>query len=345
MPAYGVFVSDNAGERPMKKVLIGGVNWIGDAIMSMPALQTYRERHPDFCIHLLVKPSLTALWSLHAAPNVLHALPPGRAGVRLAAESLRREALDAAFIFPNSFRSALIPWLARIPHRIGRPGHFRRLLLTDVPSAPPEHEAHQAFEYYRILSETPPEKLPEPRLIFPDALTAWANEQDQRYSAPRMAFIPGAARGPSKQWPEHSYVELGRRLHQTGRFSLLIMGSPGERELCGRIAGQIGGATFNLAGETNIPQWAALMSRCELVVANDSGGMHLAGAAGARVVALFGITDPAKTGPLGTRCRVIQKSTVRHRDVPRDCPEAREALAAIHPDEVLAQTLDWMRIA
>ncbi len=328
----------------MKRLLVCGVNWIGDAIMSMPALQTWRERHPENRLELLVKPALLPLWSLHAAPDSLHRLPPGTVGVWRVASALRGEHFDSACIFPNSFRSALIPWLAGVPRRIGAPGHLRRLLLSAIPAGEPPVARHQAYEYYHLLSETPPEVLPAPHLTLPEPLQAWAREREVEHPGPWTVFLPGAARGPSKQWPEAHWIELGRRMQGTDAVeTLLILGSPSEAALCGRIAEGIGGRAVNLAGQTDIPQWAALMSRSRLVVANDSGGMHLAAAVGASVLALFGITDPAKTGPLGARCRVIQKSTVRQRDIPRDCPEARAALAAITPDEVQEQALTIRR--
>ncbi|MDD4734727.1 MAG: lipopolysaccharide heptosyltransferase II [Kiritimatiellae bacterium] len=330
----------------MNHLLICGVNWIGDALMSMPALQTWRERHPAARLELLVKPALLPLWSLHRAPDALHRLPPGTIGVWRAASALRRERPEAACIFPNSFRSALIPWLAGVPRRIGAPGHLRRLLLSEIPAVGPATGPHQAYEYYHLLSETPPEVLPAPLLTLPEPLQAWALQQEATLPGPWMVFLPGAARGPSKQWPEAHWIELGRHMQgANGVGTLLVLGSPGEAALCGRIAEGIGGCAVSLAGQTDIPQWAALMSRSRLVVANDSGGMHLAAAVGTRVLALFGITDPEKTGPLGRRCRVIQKSVTRQRDIPRDCPEARAALAAILPAEVEEQALDMMGIA
>ena len=330
----------------MTRLLVCGVNWIGDAVMSMPALQTWRERHPDARLDLLVKPGLLPLWSLHGAPDRLHRMEPGCAGAWRTARLLRKQSCDAACIFPNSFRSALIPWLAGLPRRTGMPGHGRRWLLSATPAGTPPAGRHQAYEYYHLLSEAPPDPLPAPRLELPEALQKWARDQEALRPGPQVTFLPGAARGPSKQWPEPHWVALGRQLFESGfGGTLLIQGGPAEAALCNRIAGDIGRGAVSLAGQTDVPQWAALMSRCALVVCNDSGGMHLAAAVGAPVLALFGLTDPEKTGPLGARCRVLQHSSVRRRDIPRDCPEARAALAAITPDEVLQESLLLLRNA
>ncbi|HRX07316.1 MAG TPA: hypothetical protein P5306_09565, partial [Kiritimatiellia bacterium] len=119
---------------PPPRILVCGVNWLGDAILSMPALQAFRWENPDADLTLLVRPALAPLWAMHAAPTRVLSLPPaGTAGLRPLARSLRERGIDTAYVLPHSFRSALPPWLARIPSRIGLPGHFPRdLLLTDV---------------------------------------------------------------------------------------------------------------------------------------------------------------------------------------------------------------------
>lgn len=320
----------------MKRILISGVNWIGDTIMSMPAIQTFRAANPEAHISMLVKPKMVPLWQMHSAPDEILELHSGLMGSRKTAATVRAGNFDVAYILPHSFRSAAIPCLARVPKRIGMHGHFRDGMLTRVrPLGRDFALRHQAYEYFHLLELALPDRLPEPQLTIPVETLSWARHRLAAMPAPYTVLIPGAARGPSKQWPAGHYARLGRLLvENTKTGTILVMGSPGETELCEQVARDIGKRAASLAGQTNLQQWAAIMSCCDLVVANDSGGMHIASAVGTRVTAIYGITDPTKTGPIGPRSRVIQKGSVRQRNIPRDSEQARLQLLAITPEEV-----------
>lgn len=315
------------------RVLVCGVNWIGDTVMSLPALQAYREASPDVHLALLVKPALIDVWAMSAVPDQVLPLERGPAGLIRTVQRLRAERFERAYVLPHSFRSALLPFLARIPERHGMPGHGRDFMLTRVtpPKAGPGRD-HQAYEYLDLLAPGS-DTLDDP-VLHPDRQ---AKEQARALLGTNtedwIGFLPGAARGPSKRWPAAHFVELGRTLHAEQGLRIAVMGGPDEGPLCEEIAAGVGGGAINLAGRTSLPVWAAVLAACAAVVSNDSGGMHLAAAAGTPVVALFGITDPAKTGPLGPVC-IIQHAGRRCRDVPRDSREARLSLASITPQEV-----------
>jgi heptosyltransferase-2 len=314
--------------------LVVGVNWLGDALMSMPALQDFRAAHPELAIDLLVKPKLSALWKLHAAPDRLLELAPGPTGPFQTGARLRAYRHRRAVILPNSIRSALPPWWAGIPERRGAAGGARRLLLTqvvDLPSAPADR-AHQAYEAYRLFGLPGPDTLPAPVLRIPREAREQAERLLEGVAEPRVALIPGAARGPSKQWPEEHFRALAGRLRQELGAGCLFLGTPDDEALCGRLAAATGGRS--LAGRTGLHGFAAALAAARLVVANDSGGMHLAAALGAPTIGLFGLTDPARTRPLGPRVVVLQRAEGVSRDIPRDSPRARAALARISPAEV-----------
>jgi heptosyltransferase-2 len=325
-----------------KRILICGVNWIGDAIMSMPALQTFRTRHPDVRITLLVKPRLRDLWRMHGVPDEVLELNTGWGGTWQTARCLREKRLSEAWVLPHSFRAALIPFLAGIPGRIGMPGHWRDAMLTRVvPVSSVVGGRHQVYEYLALMVPDAVEGAPEmPRMQVPSEEQQRANDMLAELPRPLIGLMPGAARGPSKQWPETHFARLVAQLNER-RFGVVLMGASSDRPLCDRLlAGCPAG--LNLAGQTDVVTWAGCLSGCDAVVANDSGGMHLAAALDRPVVALYGITDPARTGPLGARCRVLQKSTQRCRDVARDSRVARAALAAISPDEVLHEVITFL---
>jgi heptosyltransferase-2 len=326
--------NNSAARSP--RILVCGVNWIGDSVMSMPALQAFRRLHPDAEITLLVKPAVRALWELHSTPDRLLVLEPGLKGVWRTARRLRSLRFQAAYILPHSFRSALVPFLAGIPERVGMPGHGRDWMLTRrLPPRQVAGSPHQSYEYLELLApEQAGQPVEPPALRIPDAVCRKMANRLAGFPRPRIGLIPGAARGPSKQWPAGHYVELGRRLAAARPCGLLVFGAPAEAPVCEEVASRIGPAALSLAGKVTVAEWAALLAQCDVVVANDSGGMHVAAAAGAGVVALFGHTDPARTGPLGARCRIVQESDVRDRDIARDSRKARQALAAIRPERV-----------
>lgn len=327
---------------PEERILICGVNWLGDGVMTMPALDALRRARPGAAITILVRPWLRPLWELFGRGVEIACLAEGAVGTCSAARSLAARAFRECYVFPNSFRSALIPFLARVPARVGATGHDRAWMLTRAVAAAPEPgREHQMFEYFRILG-LPAEaaaSIRAPLLRVPDALRdSWRSRLGERGAGgrPVVALLPGAARGPAKRWPSEWFAEAGRRLAQEDGALVLVLGSEAEREAAVMIESAAGASCVNLAGATTLPDLAAVLSLCSAVVANDSGGMHLAAAVGSRVVGIFGATDPRTTGPLGEGHRVLAAAGVeRSRDVPRSSVEAEAALRAVTPGQVV----------
>ncbi|TAN37980.1 MAG: lipopolysaccharide heptosyltransferase II [Verrucomicrobia bacterium] len=326
----------SASASSERRVLVISPGWIGDAIMSMPAVQQFHAAQPDTEITVLAKPNLLPLWEMN--PAVQKRLV--YAGNGITALAILRGKFSAAYLFPNSTRSALLPWLAAVPERIGLAGHWRRWLLTSV-ATPPNDSAkqHQAWEYATILSATS-SVLSRPQLVLPAVARDQATQRVAKLKRPLIGLLPGAARGPAKRWPADRFAETAYALHTQTGGSILAMGGASDAESCSVVAAAVGSSALNLAGTTEIPEWAALLGLCDVVICNDSGGMHLATAVGAPVVAIFGITDPARTGPLGTHDRILQHSQTQARAVPRTSAEAAEALATISVGEVVAAALE-----
>lgn len=321
-------------------VLIVSPNWLGDAVMAMPAVQRFHLDRPDIRLVVLAKPGVAALWRMHAAPDAVVELQPGTFATVGAGRLLRREGFREAYILPNSFRSALIPFLAGIPRRRGTAFHARALMVNDRVRLRDLHHAgtvHQTREYMRVLCveasgdgldtgfRPPPGSLFK-TLGFPPGIVP-------------VGVIPGAARGPAKRWPH--FAEAVRQViaaHPDVR--VLVAGTAGEAALCDTVAAAIGDRALSVAGRTSLPEFASLLGGCRLVLCNDSGGMHLASAAGVPVVAVFGVTDPAATGPIGPNAIVIRPDGVNaSRTIPRDSAKATAALASIPPGRVAAACL------
>ena len=267
--------------------LICGVNWLGDSIMSMPAVQYLKARDPGVRIVLLVKPKLRELWEMHPGVDEIVTLYRGIRGLIKAVSRIRRIRCSRAFIFPNSFRSALVPWLSGVRERVGRPGQFRSLMLSrrthpHASRAP----GHQSQEYLQIVGLADGAEFAQaPRLEIPgEAVERVRRRWGLNASDVMIGLIPGAARGPSKRWPEAHFIRAGRMLCAEGARRILVLGSREEHELCGRVAAGVGAHAANAAGETSLHEFAALLGCCRVVIANDSGGMHVAAAAGVLLV-------------------------------------------------------------
>jgi heptosyltransferase-2 len=340
MPASPEFVSAEARDRlnTAQNLLVCGVNWLGDAVMSLPALTAFRARHPDLPITLLVRRSLMPFWRCVPGLGPILEFERGWQGTGRTRRRVQDGAFDVAVIQPHSFRSAWIPFRAGIPVRIGLPGHVRDYLLTHRIQPHLEggrmHQAWESVDLFGLELDTlpPPPYLDPPLDAGRIALKAAGIDPDRN----RMAVLfPGAARGPSKRWPVRHFAEIGRRLERESGLCVLLAGTAEDRDVCDQVREAMGGGAVNLAGQTDVIELAAILKVCMLVVANDSGGLHLASAVGTPVVGVFGLTDPVRTAPLGQTSRVVSDPLTRgSRDIARNSEMARQVLERIEPDRV-----------
>ncbi len=307
--------------------------WVGDGLMALPALQAWAARHPGAAWTAVAKPPAMPLWAIVPEAADRLAWPATLGGLRTAARDLRRRRPDAAVIFPNSVRSALLAWLARIPCRRGFPGHGRRGLLTDVVAAPAA-PVHQVEEGFRLLGLPAPSPLPPARLEVPSSARAAAAARMGDAPRPWLAVMPGAGRGPAKRWAPERFVAAAREFHRQFGGTTLWMGAAGDESPL-RAAGVGGdGRDRMLCGGTAFAEWAALLEAADAALANDSGGAHLAATLGVPLVAIFGATDPRITAPIGPRVRVVQAGGPGSRAVARRSGEATRRLDAVSVDEV-----------
>jgi heptosyltransferase-2 len=295
------------------RILIVAPNWIGDALLAQPLLARLHEKHLDAAIDALA-PSWTApvLRRMPQIDEVIEApFAHGALQLRLrwrVARVLRTRRYDEAIVLPNSFKSALVPFLARIRRRVGFRGEARRGLLNVVHRLDPGALPLMA-ERYAQLAE-PPGRPPR-RPLLPVALdvdeanlTIAIARFGLDRSHPIVALCPGAEYGPAKRWPARHFAALARMLATRGRRTWLI-GGPGDRALGEEIAAAARGAAINLCGRTDLATAIDLLSAAEAVVTNDSGLMHIAAALGRPLVALYGSSSPAHTPPLAATARLV----------------------------------------
>ncbi|HMP72980.1 MAG TPA: lipopolysaccharide heptosyltransferase II [Kiritimatiellia bacterium] len=320
-------------------------NWIGDCIMAMPGLQWYRERHPHDSLSVVCRPSVRGIWDMHPAPDGVLEYPRTWQGTRTMAKRLRSLRFDKAYILPNSYRTAYLAWAGGIPFRAGYCGAPLRSLLLKPCLVKGDHcvARHQAWEVMGLMNRTTlPGSLPVPRLTVPAAAGIAAQAWLEGSARPRVGILPGAARGPSKRWPVQSFCAVAAKLRRERGASIVLAGGPGDVAACDEIADGVGEGCIRLAGRTTLDEWAAVLASCDVVICNDSGGMHLAAAVGTPVVAVFGMTDPEVTGPLGDRISIVQGEGARGRDIARRSEEAEKVLAAIPAERVYEEAMRWL---
>ena len=298
------------------RVLVKAVNWLGDLVISLPALKAIRHAFPEACMAVLVRQELAgffdgARWIDEIIPYTHgRGIPAWRAQWRIVSE-IRARRFDLAILFPNSFRSALWMAAARVPRRSGYATDGRGFLLTH--KAVPAGEAltaHQVHYYLDLLRRT---------VGIDDAVTdyaldvhephrakmsAWLRER-RRQRGRLIAVAPAAAYGPAKEWPAAHYRTLIDLLAERYGAECVLIGSPGERIRCQALAADSTHGAVVAAGETGVGESIALLSLCDGFAGNDSGSMHVAGALGIPTVGVFGSTNPQRTGPLGPKTQTI----------------------------------------
>lgn len=286
-----------------RRLVILAPNWLGDAVMALPAIADLRRHFASTHVTLAGRGAVAALFTMVPGVDSVVTLP-GRGGLAalrtwtLDAATLEAGGFDLAVLFPNSFAAALITSRAGIAERWGLATDMRRRLLTR--SAPKPKAAETQAAYYQELVAsfgiangprharvTPP---PSPAPLAP--------------SGPYVVFAPGAAYGTAKQWPPSRFAELAKLL-LADHWSVVLVGSRADQGACSAIVSGAGGPTaagnaalIDLSGQTTLAELAAVMAGAGAVVSNDSGAMHLAAAVGARVVAIFGATNEHRTAPL-----------------------------------------------
>ncbi len=329
---------------PENRLLVCAPNWLGDALMALPAIRGLCRLRQPSAVTVLCKPSLLELWPLFTEKVRIMTLHRGPRGMWSTICRLRAERFTHAIILPNSFRSAWLPFAAGIPMRRGQAGHQRRWLLTETVARSREKATrHQSREFADVAGVVCAGET-TPLVAVPHASRATALERLAPVAGhPLLMLFPGAARGPSKRWPPDAFADLGRLWHNDFHGAVLVAGTIAEYTLCERVARGIGDRVLNLAGKTRLTELAALVEQCSVAVGNDSGGAHLAAALARPTVVIFGQTDPAVTGPQGAAVRIIAApATHTDRDIPRAAREAQELLASISVQTVYRAVRELM---
>jgi heptosyltransferase-2 len=329
----------------IRKILVREVNWVGDAVLTLPALDALDRRFPQAEIVVLGRPWVSGLFAGVAAvdrtlPYVADGAHRGLAGRWRLARALRREGFDLAILFPNSIDAALVPWLAGIPRRLGVPSEGRGALLTHpVRAARGPDERHQVFHYLGLVRALGAEADPAPRLpVAPaavESVTRILGEAGVAETAEIIALNAGSVYGGAKRWPAERFAAAGDALAERWRASVVLVGSGPETPLLERVARGMRRQAVVLGGRTNLAELAALLRRSRVVLTNDTGAMHVAAAVDAPVIALFGPTDAGATGPLGPRSRIVRTPVPCSPCLLRECPIDHRCMTGVTVAQVV----------
>ncbi len=343
-----------------KRILVRVPNWVGDAVMSLPALEALKGLYPGSEITVLARKTVVPIYEEN--PAVAHIMEYSedfrsmRGRFRLAGH-LRKRRFDLAVLFQNAFDAAFISFISRIPERVGYGRDMRSGLLTQAVGFTEEAKRLHHIEYYLNIIRSlgwrgEAGKRPLPRLYIGERDEKRAGEilgkAGIRPGSALIGAAPGAAYGPAKRWGGERFANALWRLSEEAGATPLIFGGPGDREAAKGVYNGIKDRVpmvLNLAGRTTLRECMALMKGLSLFITNDSGAMHMASALGVPTVAVFGSTDPDLTGPTGPKTRVIIKKTTCSPCFDRVCRFGHmDCMDAVTVDDVCAAALEFLRL-
>ncbi len=339
------------------RILIRSTNWIGDAIMTTPAVRSIRKNFPDAEITLLALPWVADVFA--SCPHIDHIFIYEKNGrhqglkgkLRLAAD-LRRKQFDITILLQNAFEAALITRLAGIPVRAGYTTDGRGLLLTHgVRKAADIGLRHQVYYYQEMLAglglHTGDKKSRLELFLDPAAVQEADTLLKERVGIemkPIIGLNPGAAYGPAKRWPAVKYGQLARRLAQETNGIIVIFGTDADQEAAAEITATCNDQVLDLTGKTSLALALALINRCHLFVTNDSGLMHVAAALNRPLLAIFGSTDHIATGPWSERAEIIRHHKECSPCMKTHCPKDHfQCMEQITVDEVAEAGLKLLK--
>ncbi|HEB02748.1 MAG TPA: lipopolysaccharide heptosyltransferase II [Nitrospirae bacterium] len=330
-----------------ERILIRGVNWLGDAVMTMPAIRAVRSARPDAHIALLVKPWVAPIFEHdpHIDEIILYKdIHKGIIGKFRLALQLKNKKFDTAILFQNSFDAALTVFLARIPERIGFDRDGRGWMLTKAIGFKGDDRKIHHIDYYIKLLNCAGIKAEasEPWIYLTLDERLWARKGLNYLKRPIIGINPGAKFGSAKMWLPERFASVAEHVVKDLGGSAVIFCGPGEAEIENEIlsllADDVRVSTLPMAGKTTLRELSALISECDALISNDSGPMHVGYAVRTPLLAIFGSTSPALTGPPSARDNyVIQSSLPCAPCFKRTCPEPEiKCMKAISVEDAIS---------
>jgi heptosyltransferase-2 len=339
----------------IKRVVVRGTNWVGDAVMTVPALRELRRVLPDARITLATRSWARGLFADADFIDDLLIYDRGARDMRAVVRQVRewrRQRFDLAVLFQNAFEAALIAAGARVPMRLGYATERRRALLTHPLAVPAwKEQRHEVFYYLNLIGElerllygasTVESREPVFALAVSDARRAQARElllaHGARAGHPLVALCPGSINSRAKRWPADRYAALADRFVEETGANVALVGSPDEMDVALEVCAAMRHEPLMLAGRTDLAQAVAVLSVADLLVTNDTGPAHIAAALDCPTLVIFGPTDPQTTRPFPSVAEIIRRPPDCAPCMLRDCPIDHRCMTAISADEVFARS-------
>ncbi|HKR11993.1 MAG TPA: lipopolysaccharide heptosyltransferase II [Pyrinomonadaceae bacterium] len=332
----------------IKRVVVRGTNWVGDSVMTVPALRALRRLLPDAKITLALRPSAKGIFSeADFIDDVLVYNRRNAFSVVSQAREWRRREFDLAVLFQNAFEAALIPFLAGVPLRLGYATESRQAMLTHpLPLPDWRSSKHEVFYYLYLVTaleqllagtSTVCDADPDISLSISEARKAEAAELLRSYGVnvekSLVAICPGSINSRAKRWPAERFAALADRLMDQQR-QVVIIGSPDEIDVTNEVTSRMRNRPVVLTGKTTLDQITAALASVDLVVTNDTGPAHIAAALGCHTIVIFGPTNPLTTRPFSFKAEILRHPPDCAPCMLRDCPIDHRCMTAITVDEV-----------
>ena len=339
--------------------MVRGVNWIGDAVMTIPALRELRRLLPHAHITLMTRGWAEELFldadyldELLIIGERSRALPDALRQLR----RLRAGRFDLAVLLQNAFQAALVGFLARIPARIGYITEGRGSLLTHAFAVPPWHkEQHEIFYYLNIIAELERALYGTSNILQREPVFALnvshARRQEAReilhahgllMNRPLVALCPGSTNSRAKRWPVGAYAALADKFIAQMNANVLLIGARDEIDVSNEVKNRMRHAPIMLTGATGLAQSVAILSLADVLITNDTGPAHIAASLQRPTLVIFGPTDPTTTRPFSDTAEIIRHPPGCAPCMLRDCPIDHRCMTAITPDEVFARSIALM---
>lgn len=344
----------------LKRVVVRGANWVGDAVMTVPALRALRRLLPEAHITLATR---SFAKDIFAGADFIDDLLVYDQGSSLFGRVLtqirewRSRRFGLAILFPNSFEAAVIARLGRARLRIGYATEGRRVLLSHALALPAWRDSrHESFYYLnliaelerllhgqsKILDQEPEVDLSVSHSRHADAI-AFLREQGVREGRPLIALCPGSINSRAKRWPAERYASLADRLREELGADVVLIGSADELAVSLDVSQRMGRQPIVLTGKTDLARAVAVLSEVDLLVTNDTGPAHIAAALGRPTLVIFGPTNPLTTRPLSSVAEIVRYPPDCAPCMLRDCPIDHRCMTAITPDDIFERAVKMLR--
>ncbi len=346
-------------EQKINRIVVRSTNWVGDMVMSVAALRRLRNTFPSAHITLVARPGARDIFMDAGLFDNLMLYERRRVSIFRQIKDWRRQQFDLAILFQNAFEAALIPFLARVPIRIGYSTDRRGALLSHPLPVPDWRDRnHEVFYYLNIVLQL--EALlgkgrDNASTDLDCSLTVSATRKSQalerlraeglQYNRSLIVLCPGSINSRAKRWPADRYAKLADRLIEEHEAEILLIGSEQETDVAAQVCGQMKRRPVDLTGKTGLAEAVALLSIADLVISNDTGPAHIAAALNRPTLVIFGPTNPLTTRPYSSTATVVRVPPDCAPCMLRDCPIDHRCMTAISVEEIVSRSAALLAVS